>query len=85
MSYRDRNHEKPIIAHLIEEKGAAWSEETRKVTWTDSQRILEALIAEIGIESSVSALDRQGFSGAAYRSLIRAIHKEAVRRRGLIE
>lgn len=48
---------------------------------SDAQRILEAMIAEFGIEGAVSALDNQGFKGKAYHYLIAPLCEEAYRRR----
>jgi hypothetical protein len=81
MSHRDRNPEPLILAAVIEAKGAAWGEETRKVAQTDAQRLLEALVAELGVEACVQTLDRQGLKGAAYSYLLKPLHAEAIRRR----
>lgn len=81
MTHRKGNHEPLILPTVIEQKGNAWSEETCKVARTDAQRILEALIAEYGVENAVQALDKQGLKGSAYRYLLKPLHVEAIRRR----
>jgi len=43
MTHRKGNREPLILPTVIEQKGEAWGEETRKVARTDAQRILEAL------------------------------------------
>jgi hypothetical protein len=48
---------------------------------TDAERVLEAMIAEFGIEKAVIALDNQGFKGSSIRYLLSPLHEEAVRRR----
>jgi len=81
MSHRDHNPEPVILAAVIEAKGAAWGDETRKVAQTDALRLLEALVAEVGVDACVQALDHQGFKGAAYGYLLKPLHAEALRRR----
>jgi hypothetical protein len=43
--------------------------------------VLEALVAEYGIDASVVALNNHGFRGDAYRYLLGPLYDEAVRRR----
>ena len=81
MTHRDRNREPLIIKTVIDQKGDAWREETRKVAQTDAQRVLEALVAEHGVEATVQALDNHGFKGEAYRYLLNPLYAEAHRRR----
>lgn len=81
MTHRKSNREPVIVFAVIEQKADSWSEETRKVARTDAQRVLEALIAEHGVEDAVHALDNQGLKGSAYRYLLKPLHAEARRRR----
>jgi len=81
MTHRKKNHEPIILPVVIEQKGDSWGEETRKVVNTDSQRVLEALIAEYGVDNTVRALDNQGFKGSTYRYLLNPLFVEAQRRR----
>ena len=81
MTHRKGNREPLILPTVIGLKGDAWGEETRKVARTDAQRILEALIAEYGVENAEQALDKQGMKGSAYRYLLKPLHVEAIRRR----
>jgi hypothetical protein len=43
--------------------------------------VLEALVAEYGVDAAVQALDNQGFKGSAYTYLLKPLHAEACRRR----
>ena len=81
MTHRKSNREPLIVPTVIENKGEVWSEETRKVARTDAQRVLEALIAEYGVENTVDALDNQGLKGSTYRYLLKPLYAEALRRR----
>jgi len=81
VTHRKINPEPQIISTVIEQKGNAWNEETRKVVRTDALRILEALIAEYGVENAVKAIDKQGMKGSAYLYLLKPLHAESVRRR----
>ena len=85
MTHRNNNPEPLIVQTVIEQKAGSWSEETHKVARTDAQRILEALIAECGVENSVHALDNQGLKGSAYLYLLKPLHEEAQRRRHLAQ
>jgi hypothetical protein len=85
MTHRKESREPIIITTVIEQKSGTWGDETRKVARTDAQRVLEALVAEYGIENTIRALDRQGFKGSAYRYLLKPLHTEAVRRRSVHE
>ena len=81
MTHRDNNRESLIVPSVIAQKGAAWGDETRKVAQTDAQRVLEAMVAEFGVDGAVRALDAQGFKGPAYRYLLNPLFDEAHRRR----
>lgn len=81
MTHRATNREAPIVNSVIEQKADGWSEETRKVARTDAQRVLEALVAEYGVVSTMQALDNQGLKGSAYGYLLNPLYTEAQRRR----
>ena len=81
MTHRDSNREALIIPTVIAHKGTSWGEETRKVAQTDAQRVLEAMVAEYGVDGAVRALDNQGFKGSAYNYLLNPLFAEAQRRR----
>ena len=81
MTYRSRHHRKLLVPAVIELKGEDWQQSTRTLAASDAQRVLEALIAEYGVEAAVSALDRQGIRGMSYLYLLRPLHAEALRRR----
>jgi hypothetical protein len=83
MTRRSSKPEPLIVATVIAEKGSTWGEETRKVARTDAERILEALVAEYGVDAAMRALDNQGFKGAAYGYLLKPLQAEALRRRQL--
>jgi hypothetical protein len=81
MSHRDKNPEPAIIEAVIRQKGSGWSQSTQDTARSDAQRILEALVAEVGVERAVQALDHQGIAGYAYRYLLKPLYAEAQRRR----
>lgn len=81
MSHRDQKRQPVILTALIEQKGDTWNAETHKVVMTDAQRILEAVVAELGVQACIDALDRQGFKGSAYSYLLKPLHEEALLRR----
>lgn len=80
-SWRRKHPNQLIIDAVTETKGAQWNAETRKVARTDSMRVLEAMVAEFGVNGAIQALDNQGFAGEAYRYLLDQLHDEAMRRR----
>ena len=81
MSFRGKNPEKHLIERVFEIKGDDWSDSTRKVAHTDAIRLLEALVAEFGLEGSMQALRNQGFKSDSYGYLLRPLLTEAVARR----
>ena len=81
MSHRDTHPSRRIVDAVIDQKGDQWGESTRKVARSDAERILEALVAEYGVETAMLALDHQGFEGNAYRHLLTPLFQEAQRRR----
>ncbi len=81
MSHRDEKRQPVILTALIEQKGDTWNAETHKVVVADAQRILEAVVAELGVQACIHALDRQGFKGSAYSYLLKPMHEEALRLR----
>ena len=81
MTHRKGNRKQLILSKIIEDKGDSWNEETRKVATTDAQRVLEALIAEYGVDNAARALDNQGLKGKAYGYLLRPLYSEAINRR----
>ena len=81
MSYRS-NHRKPIILRaLIKQKGACWNKTTRELAPVDGQRVLEALVAEVGVAGAKEALKKQGFDAGAYEYLLQPLYEEAQARR----
>ena len=56
MSYRS-NHPKPkILRALIKQKGTGWNKATQELAPDNGQRVLEALVAEVGVEGAKEAL-----------------------------
>ena len=43
------------------------------------------MVAELGVEGAVRALDNQGFKGEAYKYLLTPLYDEAIRRRKLTQ
>ncbi len=81
MSHRGRHPEPNIVEQVVETKGADWNESTQRVARTDAIRLLEALVAEYGVDGSLSALTSHGFNSASYSYLLKPLHDEAMRRR----
>lgn len=81
MTHRDGSPEPLILPTVIAQKGEKWSAESRKVAQSDAQRVLEAMVAEYGVNGAVHALNNQGFKGEAYRYLLNPLFAEAQRRR----
>ena len=81
MSYRS-NHPKPkILRSLIKQKGAGWNKATQELAPDDGQRVLEALVAEVGVDGAKEALRKQGFEAGAYEYLLQPLYEEAQARR----
>ena len=81
MSYRS-NHRKPtILRAVIKQKGTGWSKTTQELAPVDGQRVLEALVAEVGVEGAMEALRKQGFTTGAYEYLLQPLYEEAQARR----
>jgi hypothetical protein len=57
-THRKKNPEPLIIPTIIQTMGSARSASTREVAEGDAQRVLEALVAEYGVEATVAALDK---------------------------
>jgi hypothetical protein len=81
MTHRKSQRKPQILSAVFAAKGESWNAETHKVARTDALRILEALVAEYGVENAVQALDRQGLKGSAYRYLLKPLYSEAQKRR----
>lgn len=71
---------RPLVQSVIDSQGQ-WAKPSVEVNTTDAQRILESLVAEYGVDATVAAMDRQGFKGQAYKTLIALLHREALARR----
>lgn len=81
MSYRDQHPEPEIVDTVCRRKARDWKESSQRTAKLDAPKVLEALVAEYGVDASVRALSAQGFDGDAYRYLITPLHDEAVTRR----
>jgi hypothetical protein len=81
MTYRKKHPEPLIVSAVVENKRASWNAETQKVARTDAERVLEAMIAEFGVQKAVRALDNQGFRGDSLCYLLGPLYEEAIRRR----
>jgi hypothetical protein len=80
-THRKKHPETLIVPTVIAAKAAEWGLETQKVAAADAHRVLEALVAEFGVEGAVVALNHQGFRGEAYKYLLVPLCAEAVARR----
>ncbi len=85
MSHRGDHPLPRIVETVIKKKGGEWSPSSQETVRGDAEKILEALVAEVGVEATVQALDRQGFEGKAYRYLLTPLFEEAQRRRPSID
>jgi len=85
MAHRTDNPEPGIVNKLLAEKATTWASDVLQAAPTDSQHVLEALLAEFGVEAAIRALDNQGFFGEAMRPLLNSLYIEAVRRRKLVQ
>jgi hypothetical protein len=81
VSKRGKQRRKLIVEALIEDHKGSWSESTERTVRSDSHRILEALVAEYGIEETIQAMNRQGFEGKAYGYLVKPMYAKARSRR----
>ena len=81
MSQRGKQRQKLIVEAVIESHEGSWSESTKRTVRSDAHRILEALVAEFGVEKSILAMNKQGFEGKAYSYLIKPMYIEARSRR----
>ena len=71
---------KPIIDAVIDDQITIGQRGSDDPSRNDASCVLEALLAEYGIEAAVDALKRQGFAGD-YRYLIKPLYEEAILRR----
>ncbi|HAI14571.1 MAG TPA: hypothetical protein DCM28_22890 [Phycisphaerales bacterium] len=71
---------KPIINKVIDDHVNSGQWHSDDPSRNDSSCVLEALLAEYGIDAAVDALKRQGFAGD-YRYLIKPLYEEAILRR----
>src|SRR6478672_6477001 len=85
MAHRDENAEPPLVDKIIADKAATWAKEVLHGAPADAQHVLEALLAEYGVEAAIRALDNQGFQGEAMRYLLNPLYVEAARRRKLAQ
>jgi len=85
MSSRKRKPQGLIVEAVIQQMEESWNDSTREVARTDSFRVLEALMAEYGIEGAMAALDRQGFTASAYSYLLSPLYSEAMKRRNGVD
>ena len=83
MPVRGKQRLPAIVQSVCETQAHAWSEAKRDSARADAQRVLESLIAELGVENTIQAMHNQGFDGEAYRYLLKPLYDEARRRRQL--
>jgi hypothetical protein len=70
-----------LIDAVAEDPDRPWKDNTRDQFAIDANAILEALLAETGVEATLAALQRQGFRGH-YRHVVEPLYREAISRRG---
>ncbi|OCH32026.1 hypothetical protein A6E13_15750 [Aliivibrio fischeri] len=83
MSYRNKNKFPAIMTEIINKKSQSgqWSDSTIQTAKKDMNVLLEALIAELGVEGCKTALNNQGIEGKEYGYLIKPLALEALNRR----
>jgi hypothetical protein len=81
VSQRGKQRQKLFVEAVIESHEGSWSDSTKRTARSDAHRILEALVAEYGVEKSILAMNKQGFEGKAYSYLLKPMHAEARSRR----
>jgi hypothetical protein len=81
MAQRVRNPQPVILRKVLSIMDTRWSASSKDTALSDAERVLEAMVAEYGIEAAVYALDNQGFKGDAMRYLLNPLYEEAIRRR----
>jgi len=69
-----------LIDAVANDADRAWKDNTRVQFAIDANAVLEALLAEHGVEGALAALTNQGFRGR-YRHVVEPLHAEAVARR----
>ena len=80
---RSKKSHPVILDAVIEGKGSDWNKSTQAVVRTDSQRILEAMVAEFGIAGATEALENHGFTAKSYLYLLKPLYGEAQKRRSI--
>jgi hypothetical protein len=69
-----------LIDSVASDPERPWKDNTRDQFAIDANAVLEALLAEYGVEAALDAVERQGFKGA-YRHVVEPLYAEAVARR----
>jgi hypothetical protein len=69
-----------LIDSVAGDPDRPWKDNARDQFAIDANAVLEALLAEYGVEAALAAVERQGLKGA-YRHVIEPLHAEAVARR----
>ncbi|WP_375748115.1 hypothetical protein [Vibrio sp. HN007] len=84
MAYRDNNKYPPLLDTVIYEQltaDIAKKKVTEQSIRKDAIKILESLIAEHGIGTSMNAIKNQGFDEEAFLYLVKPLYREATKRR----
>jgi hypothetical protein len=73
---------KPLIDAVVSDPERRWDQSTRtpSTATTDANCVLEALLAEVGVDAEVAAVRNQGFNGDL-RYVIDPLYREAIKRR----
>ncbi len=82
-THRSKNPQSLILAEVNRIKAGDWSTSTEQTAATDAQRILEAMVAEYGVDAAIQALDNQGFQGKSMRYLLAPLFEIAISRRAI--
>ena len=75
---------KILIEAVAEDENADIKDNTRRQRVIDANAILEALILEYGVDASLDAVVKQGFSSSGnYGSVARQLYEFAMKRKSL--
>ena len=78
-TFKEGYHPKRIIDVIADRPSLSAS--TKKTYRREAENVLEALIAEFGIEHTLIALKNQGYVAKSYKSLLKRLYEEAESRR----
>jgi|GEM_PF-2367286 len=85
MSYRNKNRFRPLIDVVASQKLKDGDWKTDETARKDAVKVLEAIVAELGVVGCLAAIEKQGFNADSYKYIVEPLHEESVRRRSLYQ